>query len=715
MTLRRARLLVAMLCWLAITPRVAAQVAKGSITIERVAAIKRPTDPAWSPDGKKVAFLWDSAGKQDLFVATPGQAPLRLTDLPLNPDMLLSDIQQFAWLSDEVIWFGKDGRLWTVALAAPAPTPTLVPDLEDAGAFALSKDRQQIAFIRRGQIWLAATTAARKAPRPLTFLEESFAASAPIFAPDAKHVVFQATRSSVEQLPMPFNGNWVREFRALTSERRLGIASVYGGDPVWIQASGEVGFLQWTADGLLVFEEISPDRTDRFIKVVSVDGTTRVLWQDHDPKTWTPTAKDSKVVVSPDGKSVAFVSDRTGWMRLYVVPVSATSPSQARQLTSGNFLAGIAFGAWSADSKRIAYHHSVDGNEERLIDIVDVATGKSEPVVAARGVSYDPMYSPDGTNLLFLRSSAEHAQEVFTVPARAGAQMVRLTNSMPAGLQVADLSPPVSVRFPSRVDGKPVPGTLMVSKRLDRTRKHPAIVWLHGSGPAQNYLGWDINPTYWMYYGVHQYLAQQGYVILTVDYRRSSGYSREWATGSYMDMGGAETLDVASGADYLKTLNFVDPDRIGVWGLSYGGFMTLQSVTVTPTVFRAAIDVAGVTDWETWNRERPSNHKGLMGMPSDNPDGYDQMAPYRHMDKLVRPLMIMHGTNDTSVNFRETLQLIDAMVKLGKHFELVVYPGEVHSFRRAHVLRDAWWRAEQFFDRELKNGEHIVTTEASRF
>ena len=204
-----------------------------------------------------------------------------------------------------------------------------------------------------------------------------------------------------------------------------------------------------------------------------------------------------------------------------------------------------------------------------------------------------------------------------------------------------------------------------------------------------------------MYYSMHQYLAQQGYVILTPDYRGSSGYDREWATGNYLDLGGKDLLDVASGADYLKTLSYVDPDRIGVWGLSYGGFMTLQAMTVTPTLFRCAIDVAGVTDWAprggAWTIAR-------LGTPSEHPDAYYRSAPVRHMAALERPLLILHGTADTNVAFHDSLSLIDTLVKLGKNFETAIYPGEPHFFRRAHVLRDAWRRSEEFFDRYLKAG-----------
>src|SRR5207344_2539325 len=146
---------------------------------------------------------------------------------------------------------------------------------------------------------------------------------------------------------------------------------------------------------------------------------------------------------------VAFVSDRTGWIHVYVMPVTATAESQARQLTRGDYLAGL--GSWSADSTRIAYHRSAAGNQmERFVDVVDVATGKSEAIVTQHGVNYDPSFSPDGSTLVFHRTDVENSLDLYTVAARAQSRLVRLSDSMPAGLDQADLTPPTAVSFPSR-------------------------------------------------------------------------------------------------------------------------------------------------------------------------------------------------------------------------------------------------------------------------
>jgi dipeptidyl aminopeptidase/acylaminoacyl peptidase len=481
--------------------------------------------------------------------------------------------------------------------------------------------------------------------------------------------------------------------------------SAQGGDVAWVPAIGNVTNVQWTAENALLYQELSPDGKTREIKIVSAGALPRTLWRDADERWWSPTGRDSKLLVSPDGRSLAFVSDRTGWIHVYVIPVDATSESQAKQLTSGNFGAGL--GNWSPDSRRIAYHHSVAGNQmERFIDVVDVASGKSEAVVSTRGVNLDPAFSPGGDQIVFQRTDVENSLDLYVAEARAGSKVVRLSDSMPPGLNRAEIPVPQPVYFPSRLDKKPVPSTLILPKNLDRSRKHPAIVWIHGSGSDQNFIGWHPG-SYRMYYSASVYLAQQGYVVLTPDYRGSSGYSRDWATGVHMALGVNDTADVASGADYLKTLDYVDPDRIGVWGLSYGGFLTLQALTADPLLWRCGINVAGVVDWATYGAGYTTPR---LGTPVENPEIYKISAPIYHMEKLARPLLVLHGTNDRNVPFRDSLRLIDELLKLHKRFEMGVYPGEIHFFRRAHILRDAWYRAEEFFDRHLKQG-HTITSQ----
>ena len=148
-------LCIAALMALSVTPGTAVDSPRGSLTIDRISRVKYPSAPAWSPDGTKVAFLWDAWGKQDLYVVTPGQSPVQLTDFPLDPDILTSDINGFTWLSPTEILFSRDGGLWTVAPTGGARATRYGGGLGDAGNFTLSRDRKLIAFIRGGQLWAA--------------------------------------------------------------------------------------------------------------------------------------------------------------------------------------------------------------------------------------------------------------------------------------------------------------------------------------------------------------------------------------------------------------------------------------------------------------------------------------------------------------------------------------------------------------------------------
>ncbi len=537
--------------------------------------------------------------------------------------------------------------------------------------------------------------------RQLTNLPDGLAPAVPVFSPDGRWLAFTASRGGLEPEDLPWNGPLVRSMENVTRERRLGIVAAQGGDVAWVPTVGATSGVQFAGDGALVYQELSPDGKTREIKTVRAGR----------PAARAVARPRRQVVVADQPRRQA-----AGLARRQVAGLRQRSHrldpplrdagrrhrrvAGARRSPPGTF--GVGLGSWSPDSRRLAYHHSAAGNQmERFVDVVDVATGRSTPVVTARGVNLDPLFAPDGQRLVFQRTDVENSLDLYVARGarrrRAGA-----AERLDAGRAQPRRSGRADAGAASRAGStrRRCPSTLMLPKNLDKSRKHPAIVWIHGSGSDQNFLGWHPG-SYRMYYSVSQYLVQQGYIVLTPDYRGSSGYSRDWATGVHMGLGVSDAADVASGADYLKTLDYVDPDRIGVWGLSYGGYLTLQAMNADPLLWRCGINVAGVVDWATYGAGYTTPR---LGTPVENPEIYRVSAPIYHMEKLARPLLILHGTNDRNVQFRDSLRVIDALLKLDKPFEMGVYPGEIHFFRRAHILRDAWRRAEAFFDAHLKHG-----------
>jgi hypothetical protein len=208
-------------------------------------------------------------------------------------------------------------------------------------------------------------------------------ASAVLFSRDSRFVAFTASRSWTDVEPLPFNGTRIRSMRSLTADRKLGIVSVHGGEPRWIAAMGDMTPVEWTAEGMLLFEEMSPDRKTRSIRTAALDGTVRTIWSDYDPAWWSPT-RGPATVVSPDGSQVAFFSDRSGWTHLYVAPTSATSSGKPRQLTAGTFTVG--YPAWSPNGTQLANaKQSLTAEMERLLGAGSRQRGTCAIARAARG------------------------------------------------------------------------------------------------------------------------------------------------------------------------------------------------------------------------------------------------------------------------------------------------------------------------------------------
>jgi dipeptidyl aminopeptidase/acylaminoacyl peptidase len=573
-----------------------------------------------------------------------------------------------------------------------------------------SPDGKKVAFLRLGDVWVREIAGGAEKRLTVTLVAESGL----VWSPDGARIAFGYARTTPREDAQPYVGDKLVFRRVEQEPGEIGVVSVAGGEVVPVASSPQSEESpRWIDATRLVLERFSADYRAREILAADVvKGAVTTLHRERDEKWWSLSFLGAEPRPSPDGKWVAFLSDVSGWDSLHVV---SSSGGTVHKITPDEEEASRF--AWSGDSTRLAFDTNRAHPGQRHLAVADVSDpskprisvltegrGTNTQIANAGGfvlVHERGGWSPDGRRILYQHTDPSRPADLFWIEAGGGAPR-ELTQSLPASVDRAQLVEPQLVHYPS-IDGREVPAYLFAAPNLDRTRKHPAVIWIHGDGIAQNYDGWHTRRDYAVYYSFHQLLAQQGYVVIAPDYRGSVGYGHEWRIAPYRDLGGLDYQDVAAAVPYLETLSYVDTSRVGVWGLSYGGFMTLQALTSHPERYRCGIDVAGVQDFRDWFRDPGGNWVGgRLGDPAQNADAYQKAAPIERVSRIARPLLVLHGTADVNVPFLESVKLVDRLTKEGKDFDFVVYPGEFHYFHREHVLRDFFRRVSSFFDENLR-------------
>jgi dipeptidyl aminopeptidase/acylaminoacyl peptidase len=673
------------------------------LTIEQLIDIRHPSNPMWSPDGRSVAFVWDRAGVANLYVAASTDGEPRALTRYGN-----GTVGSPFWSRDgQRIYYLRAGDLWQVTIAGGEPAAVWTTPAPESSVVA-SPDGTRVAFVRGGtELWIYSFADARE----VRLATDDRSIANPAWSPDGERLSYAAGAGAIRHEQTPYySGAKIIYTVTERTPGQLHVVSTASGSGARAIGTPGGGAVRWLGPARLVFDRQSSDYKRRTTYVADVGtGQTRVLREDVDEKFWSITGDAGAASQpSPDGRWIAFVSDRDGWDHIYVMPADG---GDAVQITRGKFEAWRP--TWSPDSTRIAFDANEPGRPgTRHLGIATIAPDPSRASVkmmtTGRGTNIAPVWSPDGARLVYQHTDPQHSADLFVVDTTSTAAPQRLTDSMPAGIDHTRFVAPELVHYPGP-DGQPVPGWLYVPPDLDRSRRHPAIVWIHGDGVNQNYDGWHVQRNYAVYSSFHQYLLQQGYIVFAPDYRGSIGYGRDWRQGVYMDVGGKDAKDAWMAANYLRTRTFVDMDRVGVWGLSYGGFFTLIAVTDQPSLFRAAVNVAGVVDYAMYYED--PYHGGWttmrIGTPAENPKVYAQASPLSRIGKLERPLLTLHGTADVNVPYLHSVRLVDELLKQNKgHLtEFMTYPGEFHYFTREHVLRDAWQRVDRFFAKHLRGEE----------
>jgi dipeptidyl aminopeptidase/acylaminoacyl peptidase len=445
----------------------------------------------------------------------------------------------------------------------------------------------------------------------------------------------------------------------------------------------------------------SDDFKDRWIVVLDPEtGKARVVDALHDDA-WIRDAGGGGpfggggLAWMPDGHSLWFLSERDGWMHLYTAD-AAQPGAPARQLTSGKF--EIASVDLSADQKTFYLVSTEPHPGERQLYEMPVAGGPRTRLTTMAGSNTGEV-SPDGRLIGLIHSSATVPPEVFVMPNRAGAPMQQVTTTPTAEWRAFKWIDPEVITFKAR-DGADVSARLftpeMIGAKRDRTR--PGVVFVHGAGYVQNaHKYWS---TYYREYMFDNLLASLGYVVLDVDYRASAGYGRDWRTAIYRHMGGKDLDDIVDGAKYLVTAQKVDPKRIGVYGGSYGGFITLMALFTSPDTFAAGAALRPVTDWAHYNHGYTAS---ILNQPQDDPEAYKKSSPIYFADGLKGALLICHGLVDTNVHVQDSVRLVQRLIELRKTgWEFAVYPVENHGFEQETSWADEYGRILKLFETHLR-------------
>ncbi len=449
----------------------------------------------------------------------------------------------------------------------------------------------------------------------------------------------------------------------------------------------------WSEDGKsAVLSGRAVDNKDRWILHLDpATGKTKVLASINDPA-WVGGPGGFSLGWLPDNKRVYFQSERDGFSHLYIVSVDGGEP---KQLTSGKF--EVSDVRISEDKSKFYFTSSEGSFFERNLYSMPLDGGERTKLTSMRG-NNQATVSPDQTKLAIVRSFANKPPELYIASNKAGvieADIKQVTNSPTDEWKSYNWTIPTIVPIKAR-DGATVYARLY--KPANYKKGGPAVVFVHGAGYLQNVHNWW--STYYREYMFHHLLMEKGYAVLDIDYRGSAGYGRDWRTGIYRHMGGKDLTDHVDAAQYLVNEHGVDSRRIGIYGGSYGGFITLMAMFTTPDVFAAGAALRPVTDWAHYNNGYTAN---ILNLPQNDQEAYRKSSPIYHAAGLKGALLIAHGMVDVNVHYQDSVRLAQKLIELRKeNWELAGYPVEDHGFEQPTSWADEYKRIFKLFETNLK-------------
>jgi dipeptidyl aminopeptidase/acylaminoacyl peptidase len=577
-----------------------------------ITSLGRPRSHSLSPDGQRIAYIWDIADTSDIYILPiEGGWPARLTP-DRNPKP--------HWFDDPPQW---------------------------------SPDGKWIAYTEKNHIWIVPVSGGL--PKKLTSFTTR--AESPRWMPDSFHLLIVVDRDERQRVLLTdLNGSWPRPISD-------GLGHDY--EPIASPDGRYVAYTQTPLDDLSCAKIMLADIEN---------GTSRILSS-------TPEMETSGPCWSPDGRLIAYLSEKTGFYELFIYDLQTDSEHQVTHLEYD-----IDHLAWSPDGSRIACTVNRRGAVDLALITID--TGHVEYLKTGQGVHAHPQWAPHGKMITFEYESPIQPLDLFVMDIETR-QVKQLTYSCPLALQALEMVLPEEIQYQS-IDGLQIPAFLFHPEEPNGA----AIVYPHGGPTSQYILEWDI----WA-----QYMVAKGYTWLAPNFRGSTGYGLEFERANFNTWGVGDTQDCLAAADYLNSLDWIDEKRIGIYGASYGSYLTVCALAYDPQ-YRFACGIAKygdcniLTSWAQSDRSIREDMERMMGHPADEREAYTVGSPVMRVATIKRPLLIVHGLLDKIVHPLQSEELVEALKNEGKTFEYKTYPDEGHGLLKRQNQLDFYAHMERFCD-----------------
>ena len=667
-------------------------------TLEDILSIPFPSQLVAASQADRIAWVMNIEGRRNVWTAAPPDfRPVRLTHFTSDDGQPIEDLRITS--DGRYVVFVRGGA---PNRAGEHPNPTSNPEgakqviiavstdgrqrwtLAEGHDPVLSPDNRWILFVRKGQIFRIAL---KRNAQPEQLFRARGRNGNPVWSPDGTRIAFVSNRQDHAFIGVYDLRQRTIRWMAPSVDRDMHpVWSPDGRRLAWIRLPGrkkhERLHLMTGYPFAILVGDVTTGESRTVWRSPGADGGF-AQWYPAHPLRWTRTGK------------LLFYSEHEGWLHIYRLDPDT---GDLTDLTPGR---GIVENSSVDASGRWLVHDGNHGDlDRRHIWLVDLLTARRTPLTEGHGIETHPVFLASGKYIAYMAATARQPQGIFVLD-RTTRQARRIApESWPERFPMDQLVEPEVVRFRS-VDGWTIHAQLFRPRHAGQTRR-PAVIFLHGGPIRQMYPGWHDREYYARAYAMNQYLASRGYIVLSVNFRTGIGYGRAFRLAPRQGPRGAsEYQDVRAAAMYLRSRPDVDPERIGLWGGSYGGYLTAMGLARDSDLFAAGADLHGVHDWAFRATDfYPGGGWGLES-PEELEEAY-RSSPVATLDAWFSPVLVIHGDDDRNVLFAQTTDLVQRLRERNVHVEVLVLPDEVHGF----LLHRSWLRVYRavadFFDRCLR-------------